>query len=432
MIASDDSRLSAETLLASPRGRSLVFALAQQGREGEFSDQGEPRTVESHALNEFRTAVFTAGYLADKAQGAAVMMYLGEGDSEPTPDSVTAGDVAKTLRLVTPLTPTQTELEDAMAEVIGGAMYWQPPHGNDQIAAEPEVREALRPFAEALIRTGLLGAWSRPLDVDNQQALAWDDEDHRGHLPAIFAHPTGSVDPTVDQPAITLADLFPRYDGYGVELPYGLEEWLGHVFTSETAFRHDFAKNPAMELSGEWWSTPPAGLWTSTATWPDGTPVGVELVEDDFGLERARACRLRIVPAARICEINRPEDWGGLCRRYPLDVSAQRRCNWFETTGRKGRWVIPDWTQVAEEFDGVHVSLAGYLCTAGAVVDVGDGNLVDDSPSLPTLGNTDDRTASLMAGWDPDTTYWLNDVITGVAEVVEWVLDDDTDEWVRA
>lgn len=141
---------------------------------------------------------------------------------------------------------------------------------------------------------------------------------------------------------------------------------------------------------------------------------------------------MQIREDARIAEINRPEDWAGLCRRYPLDVTAQHRSDWFETTGRKGRWVIPDWSQVAEEFDGVHVSLAGYLRIAGAVVDVGEGDLVDDSPSLPTLGNTDERTASLMAGWDPDTTYWLNDVITGVAEVVEWVVGDDIGEWVRA
>lgn len=36
-----------------------------------------------------------------------------------------------------------------------------------------------------------------------------------------------------------------------------------------------------------------------------------------------------------------------------------------------------------------------------------------------------------MAGWNPDTTYWLNDVTTGIAEVVDWIFADDTVEWFR-
>lgn len=197
------------------------------------------------------------------------------------------------------------------------------------------------------------------------------------------------------------------------------------------AYRHNLAKNPFDELSGEWWSIPPDGLWTSTSCWPNGTPIGIDLVEDDVGLERVRACRVGIPAEARIREIHRPEDWADLCRRYPLDVTAQRRQVWFEATGRRGRWVIPDWSQVAEEFDGVHVSLAGYVRNAGAVVTVGNGSLVDDSSSLPTEGNTDDETASVMGGWNPDTTYWLNDVVTGVAEVVDWRYDDEADVWHR-
>ncbi|WP_350270532.1 hypothetical protein AAFP32_02645 [Brevibacterium sp. CBA3109] len=431
MTSTHHRPLTAEDLLASPRGRSLVFGLALSGREDEFDDEGQPLTASARALDEFRNAVFIAGYLADKAQGAAVAMYLGEGDSEPAPGAVTAGDVAEKLRFVTPSKPSQAELEHTMAEVIGGAMYWQPPHGADHIAAGPEVCEALRPFAEELIGTGLLDAWSRPLDTENQWALAWDDEEHRGGLPAVFTHPTGPIDQAESRPAISLADLFSPADGDGDRLPWGFDAWLGHVLTTETEYRHDLVKDPNDEVSGEWRSTPPKGLWTSTSTWPDQTPIGVELVEDDFGLERARACRLRLRPEAHIAEICWPEDWAQLCRRFPLDVTAQRRYVWSETTGRKGRWVIPDWPRVAEEFDGVHVSLAGYLRTAGSVVEVGDHSLVETSPSLPTIGNTDDATVSLMAGWHPDMTFWLNDVVDTVTEVVEWVYDNDADAWRR-
>lgn len=428
---SGGDRLTAEDLLASPRGRSLVFGLAQTGRADEFGEEAEPLTSRAHALAEFRHAVFIAGYLADKAQGSAVMMYLGDGDSEPEPSAVTTADVAEKLRAVTPVTPIQAELEDQMAAVIGGAMYWQPPHGDDRIASDPEVREALRPFAATLIATGLLEAWCDPLDRENQWALAWDDADHRGGLPAVFVRPEGSVDPITGRSAVALTDLLPPGDEDAAALPWGLDEWFAHVLTTETEYRNDFESDPYEEVSGEWWSTPPYGLWSSTGTWPDGTPIGVELVEDDFGLERARACRLRLRPGARIAEIRRLEDWAELCRRFPLDVTAQRRQVWFETTGRKGRWVIPDWSRVAEEYDGVHVGLAGYLRTAGAVVDVAEGRLGEDSDSVPTAGDTDDRTASVMAGWHPDTTFWLNDVIDAVTEVADWHYDNDRDRWVR-
>ncbi|SDT12707.1 hypothetical protein SAMN04489752_3435 [Brevibacterium siliguriense] len=389
-----DDRLTAEDLLASPRGRSLVFGLALEQVES------FPRTGD------------------EEAPGVEA--------------------VVRNLRCLCPVAPTWSAVKEAMSDVVDAAVYWQPPDDDDWGTAEiGAVREILRPFAEKLVSTGLLDAWSKPLDPDDQWALAWDDKElnevngRHSELPAVFNCSLVPVDTVAGRPTIALADLFPPLDRDGTRLPWGLDEWLADVLTTETAYRHDFAKNPYEEVSGEWWSTPPIGLWSSTGTWPDGTPIGVELVEDDLGLERARACRLKLRPDARIAEISRPEDWAELCRRYPLDVTAQRRYVWFETTGRKGRWVIPDWSRVAEEFDGVHVGMAGYLLTAGAVIDVTEGRLGEESENIPTAGNTDDRTASVMAGWHPDATFWLNDVIDAVTEVVEWHYDGDADRWVR-
>lgn len=387
-----DDRLSAEDLLASPRGRSLVFGLALEQIES-FSWTGD-----------------------EEAPGVEA--------------------VVRKLRCLGPVAPTWSAVKEAMSDVVDAAVYWQPPDDDDWGTAEiGEVREILRPFAEMLVSRGLLDAWSKPLDPDDQWALAWDDKElnevngRHTELPPVFDLETGPTDERIE---ITLTDLYPPLDEDGTRLPWGFEEWLADALTTETRYRQNFAKDPYDELTGEWWSTPPHGLWSSTGTWPDGTPISVELVEDDFGLERARACRLRLRPGARIAEIQRPEDWADLCRRYPLDVTAQRRQVWFETTGRKGCWVIPDWSRVAEEFDGVHVGLAGYLCTAGRVIDVAESHLGEDPGTVPTAGNTDDRTASLVAGWHPDTTFWLNDVIDSVAEVVDWHFDDDADRWVRA
>lgn len=433
MTASDHSPLTAEDLLASPRGRSLVFALACRTPERiqrELDADEGPLTAAARAFAELNETVFLAAYLLDRDNGASVVMFHGPGTTEPAKGSVVPADVAEKLGHIALAAPTQADLEQGMAEVIGGAMYWQPQEGGDVLAGTPEVRRALVPFAQSMIDTGLLDDWSGPLDPDRQWALAWEAAEHVGALPAVFS---ANPDKPAELAGISRDDMsLPiEEDGSGVLLPQNLDDWLAWVLTSETGYRHDFAKNPYEEVSGEWWSTPPDALWTSTSCWPEGSPVGLGLVEDDFGLERARACHLQIRPNTRICEIGTPEDWAELCRRYSLDVTAQHRYDWFETTGRKGRWVIPDWSQVAEEFDGVHVSLAGYLRTAGSVIELGDDNLVEASPSLPAAGNTDDLTASLMAGWNPDTTYWLNDVITGIAEVVDWSFDDDCDEWIR-
>lgn len=433
MTTSHHRPLTAEDLLASPRGRSLVFGLACRAPEEiltQFNADEGPLTPDARAFAELNETIFLAAYLIDRDNGAGVAMYHGPSTTEPAEGSVVPADVAEKLGHITPAALTQADLEEGMAEVIGQAMYWQPPDGRDVLAGTPEVRCALVPFAQSVIDTGLLDAWSGPLDPDKQWALAWDATEHIGTLPAVFsANPESSA----DLARISRYDMSPPLedDDAGVLLPQNLADWLARVLTSETSYRHDFAKNPYEEVSGEWLSTPPHALWTSTNCWPEGSPIGLDLVEDDFGLERARACRLQIRPAVRVYEIHAQADWANLCRRFPLDVTAQRRNVWFEATGRKGRWVIPDWVRVAEEFDGVHVSLAGYLRTAGSVVEVGDRNLVEASPSLPTIGNTDDTTASLMGGWDPDTTYWLNDVITGIAEVVDWVVDDETDTWIK-
>lgn len=108
---------------------------------------------------------------------------------------------------------------------------------------------------------------------------------------------------------------------------------------------------------------------------------------------------------ARIAEINTPQAWLELVRRHPRQVNpfgfledrgrrmlACLHNAWdirlrsieadgtatvalidgSEKTGVRGL-LMPDWTSVAAEFDGVHISWAGLLLAEGNVVDVGDG-----------------------------------------------------------
>jgi hypothetical protein len=51
---------------------------------------------------------------------------------------------------------------------------------------------------------------------------------------------------------------------------------------------------------------------------------------------------------------------------------------------------MPRWPAVARDWDGVHLSVAGYLATAGRALPVGAAR-------------------TLLGGWNPDETYWLAD-----------------------
>ena len=92
--------------------------------------------------------------------------------------------------------------------------------------------------------------------------------------------------------------------------------------------------------------------------------------------------------------------------RYPLDVSKSRRHDWWRATGRAARWLIPDYAAVAADWDAVHVSVAGYLTTAGIAIPAGDG------------------ACTMLAGWDPDATWWLNDVLSLTSPPEDWREDD--------
>lgn len=138
-----------------------------------------------------------------------------------------------------------------------------------------------------------------------------------------------------------------------------------------------------------WWSIPPAHVPSSTRMLSDGNPAGLWFAEDHPGLEYARTEPFQPPRNARVVEVDSPLVWAELCRRFPVNVTAQKRHDWYRATGRNGRWVIPDWAEVAEHYDGVHLQVVAYLAGAGAPIPV-DGD-----------------TATVLAGWNPDETYWF-------------------------
>jgi hypothetical protein len=141
-------------------------------------------------------------------------------------------------------------------------------------------------------------------------------------------------------------------------------------------------------------------------------------VEDEMGWPTARSWPVPVpVPAgARVREVAGPGDWAALVARHPLPATASRRHDWYRTTGRDGAWLVPDWSSVAGECDAVHLTVDGYLATAGR--------------ALPVPGTA---AHTVLAGAAPDTTWWLTDVLPGLGEPTDWRRgQDELPRWVPA
>lgn len=155
--------------------------------------------------------------------------------------------------------------------------------------------------------------------------------------------------------------------------------------------------------SGTWWS-PPLGDGVFTSAGPVGPLPAVELglAVDSAGEDRFEVWDVGIGPQARIWNIAGPDDWARLAARYPRDVTASRRHDWYRSTGRDGMWILPDWPRAARDWDGVHLSIAGYITAPQSAIPAGDA-------------------ATVLAGWVPDQTLWLNDVFTSTEHAGTWI-----------
>ncbi|MGK9220660.1 MULTISPECIES: hypothetical protein [Microbacterium] len=267
---------------------------------------------------------------------------------------------------------TTEELASALVTSVDSAVYWQPPRTEDDVAGLEGVRASLRATADEVERAAP-SWWSSP-----RRHIQWtiDWQDAGGPAP----------------PARPAADA--------------LRRWRAHVLADEERARRERPTELAAPLSGEWDSIPRDVLAT-TGEMDDGVPAGLRLVEDFLGFESATA--IPAIGDGRTYEIAREEDWTELCRRYPLDVTASRRHDWFRATGRDGRWLIPDWSRVASDWDAVHLTVECYLTSATRPIAV------------------DAEWASVIAGWTPDVTFWLTDSASvGEGGRVDWRVDAGT------
>jgi len=351
---------SADALLAGPRGRRLCLEILL-------------RASDAREVYEAGWAVTWAAY--PLAENSAVLTSFGPGAAARTQPEVSPAEAAAALARVGVPDLTVAALDAALATTVDQAAYWQPPSGEDVLAATEEVRAALEPLAVAVVGSPHTTWWSSALDRAWQATVRWED----------------------DRPSTAAP-----------------EEISARWRAEQQAEEVQSASSPEnVRMSGSWWSTPAFGLPRSTRFRGTAGPVGLTLVEDSFGWTSARVQPIA-APSGEVIEIDGPEAWAALCRRHPFILTASRRNVWGWTTGRQGAWVQPDWAAVAREAAGVHLSVAGYLTAAGRVIDVGD------------LG------ASTIAGWAPDETFWFAEVVPTAPEQ-RWTLDepDATRPWRR-
>jgi hypothetical protein len=158
-------------------------------------------------------------------------------------------------------------------------------------------------------------------------------------------------------------------------------------------------------MAGPWWSHPlSAGAISTTRRLGSLGAVLLAGQEDGFGDTEAVVWPLAVAGTARVFEVDRPDAWQRLVAMYPRTATATYRHTWA-WTGWDGEWLMPDWPAVATDWDGVHLSVAGYLATAGRALPVGTAR-------------------TLLGGWNPDETYWLADVLAHRGGARAWHNDD--------
>jgi hypothetical protein len=166
---------------------------------------------------------------------------------------------------------------------------------------------------------------------------------------------------------------------------------------------------------GAWWSAPAGvGLPHTTRKLDSVVPAGLHCRDDSLGESRACVWNVDVAAGARVAEIHDLPDWRQLVEADPRPVSDSRHEEWSRHFGWSGSWFLPDWGALAQRWDGVHLSVQGYLRCHERIAAVRDGRTV-------------------LAGWDPDATYWLRDATALTGSAAEfWVRDPAReDRWRR-
>ncbi len=257
-------------------------------------------------------------------------------------------------------------LPDDALELLGALAHetFQFGFDSDDEWRWPLVRAAadeLRPVGSELVAITTPRGWWDPVDRADQRLVHWDD------LPEIGP---GGIEAVV-------RDSVERT----------------RVHNDQALERTKASPRPGGRVGAFWWSAPDFSplTWTTRAVAPLPSTALLGFIDTHQPLEATGASvySFRISPNAHVYEIVGPEDWRHLVERFPIDVTGTHDGEWREWGGVTGPWVLPDWTEVMEHYDGVHVTIGGYLASWGLALPVGAAH-------------------TMLAGWIPDATLWLH------------------------
>ncbi|MGQ3382512.1 hypothetical protein [Glutamicibacter sp. TV12E] len=365
-----------DALLHGQRGRRLLweFAIASEGQK--------LGTFEEHPL---LSAMFYASYSIESARGDGVVLLGGEQSSVP---EVGPAGLARLLERNELVPVTETLLQAALARSVEAARYWQEPDGHDTLLGAPELTRGLERVALHISASSAAAQWASDMDERTQFHIEFEQQDP--------------------------ADVPQRTDRTAIAT---LLRWKEQLIIAEARAAAQTPVPVTAAHSGEWWSMPSQSLPSSTGVFANREPVGLSCVEDGFGWERASARILSVPPAAKVLEISTAEDWTQLCREQGIEVTSHKRHDWYRVTERDGAWKIPDWLAVARRYDGVHLSIAAYLALAGECLAV------------------DEKYSTVIAGWDPDRTFWFTDALRFCEPAQEWTCleaNSEDSRWVSS
>jgi hypothetical protein len=243
--------------------------------------------------------------------------------------------------------------------------------------------DQLRPVAEALVSSSAARRWWQPADLAVQRFVEWDGQ--------------------------------PRLSGPA------LEQAVSRCMAEERAANTEGLRWPRpMERPGEiigayWWSAPDFApqSWTTPAI--GGLPA-VALYEffDTWRpppeADGATVWSTPIDPAARVLEITGPADWRDLVARFPREVTGTHDGEWRSWGNAPGPWLLPDWEQAMQHYDGVHVTTGAAVASYGLALPVGDAY-------------------TMLAAWVPDATLWLRDKTAEPRRIGRWNDGPQRGEW---
>lgn len=263
-----------------------------------------------------------------------------------------ATTAAPTLERVPLVKLTPGLVYDALERTVSSATYWQPPMAREVFLSASPLRPGLRRIARHVADCAVASGRSDMFRPGRHTSVSW-------MRPNLIA-PTPSV-------------------------VQALESWREEAQTESL-----------------WWSTPPRSIIATSRELVDGTPGALRFVEDGFGWDTGWVYAATVSTDATVFTLDGPVAWAELCRRFPLDVTASKGKDWRLATGYPHDWVTPDFVQVAQHYDALHLSVRGYFAAAGRIIPVDEG------------------CAGMLAGWDPGQTFWFSGAVELAETPVVW------------